>query len=91
MLVLYSNKNILKTHEGKCIFTKIIRKVANTSDVLLILVLSVTSCFSSSKSPSLGKSKSDEKDAQKLKKMEREEKEFRKKFKVSFFHIKHKD
>ncbi|XP_074876298.1 FYN-binding protein 1 isoform X2 [Buteo buteo] len=35
----------------------------------------------SSKSPSLAKSKSDEKDAQKLKKMEREEKEFRKKFK----------
>uniref|UniRef100_A0A663F8C6 FYN binding protein 1 n=1 Tax=Aquila chrysaetos chrysaetos TaxID=223781 RepID=A0A663F8C6_AQUCH len=55
--------------------------VANTSDVLLILFLSVTSCFSSSKSSSLAKSKSDEKDAQKLKKMEREEKEFRKKFK----------
>ncbi|KFO09962.1 FYN-binding protein, partial [Balearica regulorum gibbericeps] len=35
----------------------------------------------SSKSASLGKCKSDEKDAQKLKKMEREEKEFRKKFK----------
>ncbi|KAM7076733.1 FYN-binding protein 1 isoform 2-T2 [Ciconia maguari] len=35
----------------------------------------------SSKSASLGKRKSDEKDAQKLKKMEREEKEFRKKFK----------
>lgn len=47
-------------------------------------VLSVTSCFSSSKSGSFGKPKSDEKDAQKLKKMEKEEKEFRKKFKVSF-------
>ncbi|KFQ36216.1 FYN-binding protein, partial [Mesitornis unicolor] len=35
----------------------------------------------SPKSASLGKCKSDEKDAQKLKKMEREEKEFRKKFK----------
>ncbi|KAM9250409.1 FYN-binding protein 1 isoform 1-T1 [Cariama cristata] len=35
----------------------------------------------SSKSASLGKRKSDEKDVQKLKKMEREEKEFRKKFK----------
>ncbi|XP_061874508.1 FYN-binding protein 1 isoform X2 [Colius striatus] len=35
----------------------------------------------SSKSASLGKHKSDEKDGQKLKKMEREEKEFRKKFK----------
>ncbi|KAM6328323.1 FYN-binding protein 1 isoform 2-T2 [Alca torda] len=35
----------------------------------------------SSKSASLGKHKPDEKDAQKLKKMEREEKEFRKKFK----------
>ncbi|XP_009892972.1 PREDICTED: FYN-binding protein [Charadrius vociferus] len=37
--------------------------------------------LNSSKSASLGKHKSDEKDAQKLKKMEREEKEFRKKFK----------
>ncbi|XP_074994196.1 FYN-binding protein 1 isoform X3 [Calonectris borealis] len=37
--------------------------------------------LNSSKSASLGKRKSDEKDAQKLKKMEREEKEFRKKFK----------
>ncbi|KAM9262624.1 FYN-binding protein 1 isoform 4-T4 [Morus bassanus] len=37
--------------------------------------------LNSSKSASLGKHKSDEKDAPKLKKMEREEKEFRKKFK----------
>ncbi|XP_054666290.1 FYN-binding protein 1 isoform X2 [Grus americana] len=37
--------------------------------------------LNSSKSASLGKCKSDEKDAQKLKKMEREEKEFRKRFK----------
>jgi len=50
----------------------------------MLLILFVTSCFSSSKSASLGKRKSDEKDAQKLKKMEKEEKEFRKKFKVSF-------
>lgn len=62
--------------------TKIIRMHANASDVLLIL--SVISWFSSSKLGSFGKPKSDEKGAQKLK-MEKEEKEFRKKFKVSFF------
>uniref|UniRef100_A0A8B9D8U9 FYN binding protein 1 n=1 Tax=Anser cygnoides TaxID=8845 RepID=A0A8B9D8U9_ANSCY len=44
-------------------------------------VLFVMSCFSSPKPVNLGKGKSDEKDPQKLKKMEREEKEFRKKFK----------
>lgn len=49
------------------------------------------SCFSSPKPVNLGKGKSDEKDPQKLKKMEREEKEFRKKFKVSFVHIKYKE
>lgn len=38
---------------------------------------------------SLGKGKSDEKYPQKLKMMEREEKEFRKKFKVSFLHLKY--
>uniref|UniRef100_A0A8C5TN45 FYN binding protein 1 n=1 Tax=Malurus cyaneus samueli TaxID=2593467 RepID=A0A8C5TN45_9PASS len=43
-------------------------------------VLSATSWFSSSKSASFGKCKSEEKDVQKLKKMEKEEKEFRKKF-----------
>lgn len=40
---------------------------------------------------SLGKGKSDEKYPQKLKMMEREEKEFRKKFKVSFLHVKYKN
>lgn len=51
----------------------------------------ITSCFSLPKSVSLGKGKSDEKYPQKLKMMEREEKEFRKKFKVSFLHVKYKN
>ncbi|NXD85277.1 FYB1 protein, partial [Halcyon senegalensis] len=64
----------------KCIFTKIIRKIVNASDLLLILFLSVTSCFSLPKSASLEKHASNVKDTQQHKNIEREE-EFRKMFK----------
>lgn len=64
--------------------------------MFIILFLSGNSCYRSSKSANPGNHKSDEKDAQKLKKIEREEKEFRRKFKVSFVqinlvHIRYKD
>ncbi|NXC60741.1 FYB1 protein, partial [Aleadryas rufinucha] len=73
------NKNMIKTHEGTCIFNY--KKACQCLRCVANFVLSVTSWLSSSKSGSFGKPKSDEKDVQKHKKMEKEEKEFRKKFK----------
>ncbi|NWX37357.1 FYB1 protein, partial [Notiomystis cincta] len=70
------NENLLQTH-----FHQNYQKACQCLRCVASFVLSVTSCFSSSKSGSFGKPKSDEKDEQKLKKMEKEEKEFRKRFK----------
>uniref|UniRef100_A0A8C3DXF4 Uncharacterized protein n=1 Tax=Corvus moneduloides TaxID=1196302 RepID=A0A8C3DXF4_CORMO len=70
------NENFLHMH-----FHQNYQKACQCLRCVASFVLSVTSWFSSSKSGSFGKPKSDEKYVQKLKKMEKEEKEFRKKFK----------
>ncbi|NXF05032.1 FYB1 protein, partial [Smithornis capensis] len=72
------NGNLLQMH-----FHQNHQKACHCFRCVANFVLSVTSWFSSSKSASFIKRKSDEKDVQKLKKMEREEKEFRKKFKFA--------
>ncbi|NWV59328.1 FYB1 protein, partial [Malurus elegans] len=69
------NENLLQLH-----FYQKYQKVCQCIRCVPNFVLSATSWFSSSKSASFGKRKSEEKDVQKLKKMEKEEKEFRKKF-----------